>query len=176
CVEAAAQLYFGKHVGEVNVEEAALIAGILQGNQKQSPYENMPAALRRRNYTLDRMAANGYIPVADAEAAKKRPIVTHGQPSRPRSIAPYFLETVRIGLEERYGTKTVYEGGLTVKTGIDTRLQQVANHALDLGLRTIDKRRGFRKPAHNVIAEGKTVASYKNTRWNRDPLEDEVVP
>jgi penicillin-binding protein 1A len=175
-VEAASQLYFSKHVGELTVEEAALIAGILQGNQKQSPYDNMPAALRRRNYTLDRMAANGYITAAEAEAAKKRPIVTRGQPARPRSIAPYFMETVRIQLEERYGPKALYEGGLTIKTGLDVKLQQAANRALDAGLRAIDKRRGFRKPAHNVIAEGQTIASYKNARWNRDPLEDEVVP
>jgi penicillin-binding protein 1A len=65
-VEAAAQIYFGKPVKYLAVEEAAMIAGILQGNARQSPYVNMNAALRRRNYTLDRMATEGYIPAADA--------------------------------------------------------------------------------------------------------------
>ena len=60
-VEAAAHLYFAKSAKDLTLEEAALIAGILQGNVRQSPYVNMDAALRRRNYTLDRMAEVGFI-------------------------------------------------------------------------------------------------------------------
>ncbi|HEY7057244.1 MAG TPA: transglycosylase domain-containing protein, partial [Vicinamibacterales bacterium] len=60
-VEAAAHLYFGKSAKDLNLEEAALIAGILQGNVRQSPYVNMDAAVRRRNYTLSRMAEVGFI-------------------------------------------------------------------------------------------------------------------
>jgi penicillin-binding protein 1A len=60
-VEAAARLYFGKSAKDVSLEEAALLAGILQGNVRQSPYVNMDAAIRRRNYTLGRMAEVGYI-------------------------------------------------------------------------------------------------------------------
>jgi penicillin-binding protein 1A len=176
-VEAAAQLYFSKHVGDLNLDEAALIAGIIQGNQRQSPYVNMKAAMARRNIALDRMAAEGYITKADAEAAKKRPIVTHGQPSAPRSIAPYFVEQLRIQLEDRYGAKALYENGLTIKTGIDAPLQGAANRALDAGLRRLDKQRGsYRKPAHNLIAEGRSIEKYTTARWLRDPLEDEIYP
>ena len=60
-VEAASRLYFGKSAKDVSIEEAALIAGILQGNVRQSPYVNREAAMRRRNYTLGRMADVGYI-------------------------------------------------------------------------------------------------------------------
>jgi len=176
-VEAASQLYFAKSVKDLNLDEAALIAGIIQGNDRESPYRNMPAALARRNYTLDRMAANGYITGEDAAAAKKRPIALRGQPTRPRSISPYFVEQVRIQLEETYGSKAVYEGGLTVKTGIDPRLQQAANVALEAGLRRLDKQRGYRKPARNVLADGKTtLTGYRNARWSRDPVEGEVMP
>src|SRR6476469_7304994 len=82
-VEAASRLYFGKSAKDVNVEEAALIAGILQGNVRQSPFVNMDAALRRRNYTLTRMAEVGFLPEAEAEAARKKPIVLRGEPSTP---------------------------------------------------------------------------------------------
>src|SRR5919112_300035 len=94
-VEAASRLYFGKSAKDVTVEEAALIAGILQGNVRQSPFVNMEAALRRRNYTLGRMAEVGFIPAATAEAEKKKPIVLRGEPSAHASIAPYFVEEVR---------------------------------------------------------------------------------
>ena len=116
-VEAASRLYFGKSAKDLTVEEAALIAGILQGNVRQSPYVNMEAALRRRNYTLGRMAEVGYITAADAEAAKKKPIVLRGEPSAQPSVAPYFLEEVRKELESRYGAKRLYESGLSIQTG-----------------------------------------------------------
>jgi penicillin-binding protein 1A len=175
-VEAASELYFAKHVWELNLDEAALIAGIIQGNQRQSPYVNPKAALVRRNITLDRMATEGYITRADADAAKARPIVTRGQPSAPRSIAPYFVEQLRIQLEDKYGAKALYESGLTIRTGIDASLQRVANRALDEGLRRLDKQRGYRKPAHNLIAENKPIEKYTTPRWSRDFAENDVVP
>ena len=175
-VEAASQLYFAKHVSELNLDEAAMLAGIIQGNDRESPYRNMPWAVARRNYTLDRMAANGYISAAEAAAAEKRPIVLRGQPAAPRSIAPYFLETIRIQLEDKYSKEAVWQGGLTVKTGLDPLLQQTATRALDTQLRVLDKARGFRKPAHNIFAEGKIVETYKNARWLRPFAVDDIVP
>ncbi len=137
--------YFAKSVKDLTLDEAALIAGMLQSNVRQSPYINMKAATARRNYTLDRMAAEGYITLAAAEEAKKRPIVTRGQPSQPPSLAPYFLETIRTQLEEKYGAKALYENGLVVRTGLDPALQRAANQALSTGLRRIDKLRGYRR-------------------------------
>jgi penicillin-binding protein 1A len=175
-VEAASQLYFGKSVKDLNLDEAALIAGLLQGNVRQSPYVNMKAALARRAYVLDRMAEQHYITQADAEAAKARPIVTRGQPTQPTSIAPYFLEMVRDRLEDAYGAKALYENGLVIHTGIDPDLQRAANAALDRGVRRIDKLRGFRKPARNLIAEHRDIETFKHPRWARDPVEGEIQP
>jgi penicillin-binding protein 1A len=175
-VEAASELYFSKHVSDLNLDEAAMIAGIIQGNDRESPYRNMGAALARRNYTLGRMAADGYISATDAAAAERRPIVLRGQPSPPRSIAPYYLENIRIRLEDKYGKEALWQGGLTIKTGLDPVLQQVATRALDAQLRVLDKQRGYRKPAHNLIAEGRTVESYKNARWSREFAVGDVVP
>ena len=94
-VEAASQLYFKKSAKDLSLEEAALIAGILQGNVRQSPYVNRDAAMRRRNYTLDRMAEEGFIMADEADTAKQKPIVTRGEPGQESSIAPYFVEEVR---------------------------------------------------------------------------------
>jgi penicillin-binding protein 1A len=176
-VEAASRLYFGKSAKDVSVEEAALIAGILQGNVRQSPYVNMDAALRRRNYTLGRMAEVGFISTADAEAGKKRPIVVRqDSPVQNLSAAPYFLEEVRKELEARYGAKKLYENGLSVQTALDLRLQEAATTALDEGLRRIDKRRGFRKPRRNVVTEGHDVEVFRQPRWDRPMREGEIVP
>jgi penicillin-binding protein 1A len=177
-VEAAAQLFFAKPVDDLVAEEAALIAGILQANVRQSPYVNPNAALRRRNYTLDRMAAEGYLSADDAAAAKARPIVTRGDPARETSIAPYYLEEVRKHLEARYGAQQLYESGLTVQTPLDPRLQRIAARALDAGLRRVDKRRtGFRHAhAKAAIKEGGTLQAFRHERWARPVAVGDIVP
>lgn len=175
-VQAASRLYFGKAAKDLNLEEAALIAGILQGNVRQSPYVNMEAAVRRRNYALTRMADVGYVTHEQAEAAKKKPITVAGEPAGHASIAPYFVEEVRKDLESRYGAKQLYENGLSIQTALDVRLQEVANQALDQGLRRIDKRRGFRKPRRNVIKEGHDIAAFRQPRWERSMKAGDVLP
>jgi penicillin-binding protein 1A len=175
-VEAASQLYFRKPAKELALEEAATIAGIIQGNVRQSPFVNPEATRRRRNYALDRMATEGFITTAVAEEAKAKPIVVGGDPTADTSAAPYFLEEVRKHLEASYGAKALYESGLTVRTALDLKLQQAANLAVDHGLRRVDKRRGFRKPRRNVIAEGRTVDNFKHDRWSRKMAAGDIVP
>jgi penicillin-binding protein 1A len=175
-VEAASQLYFGKTVKDLSLDEAAMIAGIHQSNVRQSPYNNMAAAVGRRNYTLDRMVSEGFVSAEDAAAAKKRPIVTRGRPTPSPSIAPYFLETIRTQLEEKYGSKVIYEGGLVVRTGIDAELQRAANRALDEGVRRVDKLRGYRKPTRNVLEERRSIDSFRHPRWTHDPAVGEILP
>jgi penicillin-binding protein 1A len=137
----------------------------------------MEAALRRRNYALTRMAEVGYITAAEAEAAKKTPIAMRGeQPTGNASAAPYFLEEVRKELEARYGAKQLYENGLSVQTALDLRLQDAATHALEEGLRRIDKRRGFRKPRRNVVTEGHNLEAFRQPRWDRPMRVGDVVP
>jgi penicillin-binding protein 1A len=176
-VEAASQLYFGKSVKSLALEEAALIAGILQGNVRQSPYVNPEAARRRRNYALDRMAAEGYITQEVADATKKKPIVTRGEPGQESSVAPYFLEEVRKYAEAKYGAKALYEYGLTIRTTLDGELQQVANRALDRGLRQVSRRRGtWRAPSRNVLTEGHTIEAFRHDRWGRPIAAGDIVP
>ena len=175
-VEAAARLYFGRSAKDVTLEEAALLAGIIQAPARQSPFVNMEAAVRRRNYALQRMVDEGYIPQAEADTAKQQPIVVRGQPQQPRSVAPYFVEEVRKHLEMRYGAKALYESGLSVKTTLDATLQEAANRAVERGLQQIDKRRGYRRPKRNVLAEGRTLENFKDERWARRIAVGDVVP
>jgi penicillin-binding protein 1A len=175
-VEAASRLYFNKSARDVNVEEAALLAGILQLPSRQDPIANPRNAMRRRNYVLQRMAEEKYISQAEAEAAKQRSIELRNQLSEQPSVAPYFVEEIRKDLEEKYGAKELYEKGLSVQTSLDYALQAAADRALDEGLRRLDKRRGWRPPKRNVIAEGHDVATFALDRWTRPVAIGDVVP
>ena len=178
-VEAAARLYFGKSAKDVELGEAALIAGIFQSPARQSPLANIERATTRRNYALGRMAAEGFITseIADAEMAK--PIVLAPSRRRSNTIAPYFLEEVRQHLEREYGATRLYEDGLVVHSTLDADLQRAANRAISEGLRALDKRHGFRGARRNVLTDGETVDTvddFAHPRW-RYPIEvDDMVP
>jgi penicillin-binding protein 1A len=175
-VEAASRLYFNKSNRQLSLEEAALIAGIFQTPERQSPFVDMKRALQRRGTVLQRMADERYITQAQAEAAKQRPIVTRGQPTQPPGIAPFFVEEVRKHLEHQYGAKVLYEKGLAVTTTLDATLQEIGNRALEHGLRAYDKRHGYRKPKRNVVVEGHTVDGYSDERWARPIAVGDIVP
>src|SRR5437868_12124473 len=143
-VEAASRLYFNKSNKQLNLEEAALVAGIFQSPERQSPFVDMRRATQRRNVVLQRMADEHYITQGQADEAKQKPIVTRGLPNQPPGIAPFFVEEVRKHLEREYGAKALYENGLAVTTTLDARLQDLANKTIEHGLRAYDKRHGWR--------------------------------
>lgn len=175
-VEAASRLYFHKPAKELGLAEAALLAGIVQSPARQSPFVNLEAATRRRNYVLQRMADEHYISQDEADRAKSRPIEIKGRLQQAGSVAPYFVEEVRKHIEQQYGAKALYENGLSVTTTLDVELQLAANRALDAGLRRIDKRRGYRRPSRNVISAEQTVESYSDIRWARPMKAGDIVP
>src|SRR5258705_5092522 len=175
-VEAASRLYFGKSNKQLTLEEAALIGGIFQTPERQSPFVDMKRATSRRNIVLQRMAEERYLTQAQADMAKAKPIVTRGQPNQPPGIAPFFVEEIRKHLEQQYGAKVLYENGLSVTTTLDVKLQETANQAIETGLRSYDKRHGWRRPARNVIAEHQTIGTFKSDRWNRPIEAGDIVP
>ena len=174
-VEAASRTYFGKSAKDLNIDEAATIAGIFQ-TWRNAPTVNMERAKRRQSYVLQQMADEHYITQQEADAAKARPIVLAQASGRSDSIAPYFVEEVRKELEGRYGAKALYENGLSVQTALDVRLQDVANRAIDDGVRRIDHIHGFRKPKRNVLDERHTIDGFKHPRWDRPFSAGEIVP
>jgi penicillin-binding protein 1A len=175
-VEAASRLYFNKSNKQLTLEEAALVAGLFQSPERQSPFVDMKRATQRRNIVLQRMADERYIPQEQADAAKQLPIVTRGQPTQPPGIAPFFVEDVRKHLEHQYGAKALYENGLAVTTTLDASLQELANRALEHGLRQLDKRHGYRRAKRNVLSEGHTIEGFKDERWSHSMIVGDIVP
>jgi penicillin-binding protein 1A len=175
-IEAASQLYFKKSNKQLTLDEAALIAGIFQTPERQSPFVDMKRAVSRRNVVLQRMADEHYITQAVADSAKAKPIVTRGQPTAAPGIAPYFVEEVRKHLEKDYGAKVLYEKGLTVATTLDPQIQDLATKAFERGMRAYDKRHGWRRPTHTVAEEKDTIESYRDDRWSRPIAVGDVVP
>ena len=177
-VESATRAYFDKSAKEVTLEEAAAIAAIIQTPARLTPFVNPDRTLARRNTTvLPRMVENGFITEAQAREAARTPLVVVGRPSPERSIAPYFVEEIRKQLEQKYGALDLYQAGLRVQTTLDVPLQEAANLAIDRGLRRIDKRRGgFRRPARNVVTEGRSAEQFRHDRWEQSILAGDIVP
>jgi penicillin-binding protein 1A len=175
-VEAASRMYFDKSAKDVTLEEAAVIAAIIQTPARLSPFVNPKGALTRRNFVLQRMAEEGYISADVAHEAQQRPLVLQGQQRPEPSVAPYFVEEIRKSLEQEYGADALYQNGLQVQTTLDAGLQEAANRAVDRGLRRLDKRHsGFRKP-RNILAEKRSLTSFTVDRWNRPILAGDIVP
>ena len=138
-VEAAANRYFGKSVGELTLGEAAVLGGLPAAPNKYSPVNNLNRCYQRRQHVLQRMLDEGNITRQEMDAANAEPI--NVQPPRAMDEkAPYFVEYVRQKLEEKYGEKELYRGGLNVYTTLDLRMQEMADAAMAKGLAALDKR------------------------------------
>lgn len=162
--EAASEFYFSKHAKDLNLTEAALLAGLPKGPVAYSPVLNPEKALRRRNLVLSEMESDGVITHKQAEQAREAPLGLHiTQPDA--SVAPWFQEEVRRELEKRFGVDEVHEAGLRIETTLDLNLQKTANRAVDDGLAAYERRHGWKGKLENVLAEGDTLADYKHPDW-----------
>jgi len=178
-VEAAAQLLFGKSARDVELGEAAVIAGIIQGPSRVSPLVNMDGATERRNYALRRMAEEDFITEEVAAEEMAKPIVLAPRQQRSNTIAPYFLEEIRQHLESEYGARRLYHDGLVVRSTLDIDLQRAANRAVADGLRALDKRQGYRGPRRNVLSgddASPTVEDFEHPQWIYPMEAGDVVP
>jgi len=150
-IAAASLVYFDKSVNELSVSEAAYLAALPKAPNNYHPFRARDRALERRNWVIDQMAADGFIKAADAESAKRTPLgVTTKPPSVHIFAAEYFAEEVRREIYERYGEKKLYEGGLSVRTTLDTKLQVLARKTLVDGLVRYDQGRGYRGPVAKI--------------------------
>jgi len=166
---AAAEFYFGKPVSDLKLQEAALLAGMVNG-PKYSPLANPEAALARRNLVLHRMEDSGKITSSEEAAAKKSPLGLHIQYPR-NDLAPYFFEEIRKYLESTYGTEAVHERGLRVYTTLNIKMQRAANQSIRDGLHSYDRRHGWRGDLPNILRDNLgNLASYEDEDW-RHPIE-----
>ena len=145
-VAAAANNYFGKSLDELTVEEAAYLAALPKAPNNYNPLRYYDAAIQRRNYVIGRMVEGGYIPPIEGDIARGSELKVSRTDLAAKIDAPYFAEEVRRELAGRYGDTALYEGGLSVRTTLDPRLQRIAQRELRDGLITYDRRHGWRGP------------------------------
>ncbi|MGD0633945.1 MAG: penicillin-binding protein 1A [Beijerinckiaceae bacterium] len=154
-VAAAALNYFGKSVHELTIPEVAYLAALPKGPNNYHPFLKKERALERRNWVIDRMRENGYITAADAEAAKAQPLGVTSRVLSPNTYAAgFFAEEVRRELGDRFGEKKLYEGGLSVRTTLDPKMQLIARKALVDGLVRYDEAHGYRGPMRHIDIAG----------------------
>jgi penicillin-binding protein 1A len=164
--ETGAEYYFSKHARELALEEAALLASLPKAPNNYSPIRNPEAALRRRNLVINAMLETGRISVAQADTAKKNPIVLRVQ-ADPNWLAPYFVENVRQYLEKEYGSELVHENGLRVYTTLNMDLQKAANLAVLNGLAAYERRHGWRVQLDNVGHTKIAIDSFSHPDWQK---------
>ena len=145
-VQVAAETYFGKDVDKLNLAEMAMLAGLPKAPNTYSPIKHLDRAKQRQAYVLARMVEEGYITPAEADHARNTPIVIHSRKKVSIEESAYFLEHIRIQLEEKYGEDLLYKGGMKVYTTMNAEMQKAAHDSVVNGLKAVDKRQGFRGP------------------------------
>ncbi|MDP9050512.1 MAG: PBP1A family penicillin-binding protein [Acidobacteriota bacterium] len=164
--EAASEYYFSKHVRDLTLPEAALLAALPKGAEYYSPQNHPQRALTRRNLVLREMLQDHKITAEQEQAAAAGPLGLNIEPP-PNSVAPYFVEEVRRQLEKQFGAEEVHGAGLRVYTTLDLDLQLVANKAVLDGTAAYERRHGWKGHLENVIADGKDTAKYQHPDWNQ---------
>lgn len=144
-VEAASRTYFDKHIADVSLAEAAMIAGLAPAPSKYSPLKNFDLAKQRQRYVLAHMLERGLITQAQHDAALAEDVKVVEKPNEFLTAAPHFTEYARRYLLDKYGHERVYNEGLRITTTCDFPLQLVAQKAVVKGVHEVDQRMGFRR-------------------------------
>jgi penicillin-binding protein 1A len=148
-VEAASEVYYGKHLNELSLDQYAVLAGIPQAPSVLNPLANKEAALKRRNHVLSRMLELGYIDKEAYDQAISTPLNASFHDLQTEVKAPYAAELVREQLEQMYGD-SIYTDGFKVYTTIDSSLQGDANTAVKNAVIDYDQRHGYRGTTQNL--------------------------
>ncbi len=154
-VAAAALNYFGKSLDQLDIAECAFLASLPKAPSNYDPRYHKQAAIDRRNWVIGQMADNGYITQEEARAAIAEPLDARERPLGSQAVdSDYFVEEVRRELYQKYGQEALYDGGLQVRSTLDTRLQNFAVNALRTGLVRYDRRHGWRGAKSNIDVNG----------------------
>ncbi|WP_315923352.1 penicillin-binding protein 1A [Mesorhizobium sp. SP-1A] len=154
-VAGAALTYFDKSVNELTVAEAAYLAALPKGPTNYHPFKHANRAVERRNWVIDQMVDNGYVKKDEGEKAKAEPLGVKPRRNGTYLFAgEYFTEEVRRQIIARYGENALYEGGLSVRTTLDPKLQLFARKSMQNGLIKFDTLRGYRGPVTHIDVSG----------------------
>ncbi|MBI5183051.1 MAG: PBP1A family penicillin-binding protein [Nitrospinae bacterium] len=173
-VEAAAEIYFGKHVEDLNLPESALIAGLPRAPAAYSPYFALDRTIDRLRHSLGRMVEEGYITHEEEKNAIETELKFEER-RKKKNDAPYFVEYVRQYLEDKFGSTILYHGGLKVYTTVNMEFQRAAQEAIIEGLRQADKRYGYRGAIGNIKIENKGRVDWNGLR-DTGTFKDEDDP
>jgi penicillin-binding protein 1A len=151
----AARCYFGKQVAELDLSEAALLAGLPRRPSAYSPTKHPAAAEARRRHVLEQMLAGDFVTPVEYRVALDNPPHIRKPSRQTHSLeqAEHFSEEVRRELVYWFGSSHLYGGGLQVETSLDLELQQEARLAVRRGLEALDRRQGWRGPLRRVAPE-----------------------
>ncbi len=148
-VEAAAEVYYGKSLNQLSLDQFAMLAGLPKAPSALNPLTNPIAAKKRRDHVLQRMLEVGYIDKKSYDKALAAPLNAHYHELQTEIKAPYVGELVRQQLQQMYGDE-VYTDGFKVYTTVDSHLQVLANQVVRDGLITYDQRHGYRGSEGNL--------------------------
>lgn len=149
-VGAAARAYYGRDIGELELAQMAMIAGLPKAPSSMNPLNNPGRALERRTYVLSRMREEGYISDTAFERSNNAPLTAKRQHARGDVEAPYVAERARQAMVARYGKEEAYTRGLDVYTSVDSESQTKAIAALRENLHDYDERHGWRGGVTNL--------------------------
>ena len=143
-VVAASQAYFDKSVDELNLEEMALLATLPKAPSKLDPRKNIEKAKDRRNWVLQRMIDENFITEQEGLEAMEKPISLKPKKADEITRASFFSDSVKKELSELYGSDSVFENGIVVRTTLDPKLQDFAITAFEKGIEEYDIKHGYR--------------------------------
>ena len=163
-VQAAAENYYRKNVEDLSLEEAALVAGLPQAPSRYSPFAHPESAKERRRYVLRRMYDEGMITEEERDRAAEADVKVWGVDDVFREMAPFYVETVRRDVVERYGNERLLRDGLRVEAAMDLEKQRAAQNAMLAGLMEVDHRQGFNGPVARVAGEERQALAARLAR------------
>lgn len=152
-IGAAAQVYYGKNIEQLTLEQHAMIAGLPKAPSSYNPLRNKTKAIQRRNVVLGRMLTVGAITQAEYDHAAAQPVTAKRHGAQITAPAPYVAEQVRKQMVEKYGEEVAYTEGFNVYTTITVDAQKAAQVAVKNNIHAYDERHGYRGPIRYLWRE-----------------------
>jgi|APGre2960657423_1045063.scaffolds.fasta_scaffold05929_2 penicillin-binding protein 1A len=174
-VVAASQAYFDKSIDELTLEEMALLATLPKAPSKLDPRKNIEKAKERRNWVIQRMIDENFISEEDGFVAMDKPISLKPKQAEEVTHASFFSDSVKKELSDLYGSDSVFENGIVVRTTLDPKLQDMAINSFEKGIEEYDTKHGYRGALGKIDSTGNwqenlqkfdTKKIYKET-WQR---------
>jgi penicillin-binding protein 1A len=153
-IETASQAYYGKHAKDLTLNQASMLVALIRSPFHYSPFKHLQRALLQRNEVLDRMVDLKMIPKAQSDAAKHENLALAKK--RPGAQENYAMDAIRREVDTLLNSDQMEEGGLKVYTTIDPQMQSVGQTAVDVQLRKVEQRPGYKHPTRAQFA-GQTL-------------------